>query len=72
MCKYCDGSESIFYEKESEGIREVVIELDGSLSISSNDYDREKCAKAQKIGFSVQESALMSQYSLNKIGRAHV
>ena len=65
MCKYCDGSESIFYEKESEGIREVVVELDGSLSISSNDYDRNEYVKAQAIGFSHQESALMSQYSFS-------
>ena len=66
MCKYCtEQNESIFYDKDSNGIREVVIEHDGTLSISSNDYDREESKKTQAIGFSLHESALMAQYSIS-------
>lgn len=66
MCKYCtEQNESIFYDKDSNGIREVVIEHDGTLSISSNDYDREESEKAQAIGFPWRESSLMAQYSIS-------
>lgn len=61
-CKYCNDNESLFYDKESEGIREVVIEDDGTLSICSNDYDREEMSEAMKIGFSFDESSKMAQY----------
>lgn len=65
MCEYCEKNESIFYDKDSEGIREVVIEQDGTLSICSNDYDREDMKKSTAIGFSYRESALMAQYSIS-------
>lgn len=52
MCKYCEQSESLFYDKHSEGIREVVVEQDGTLNICSNDYDREEMKKSMAIGFS--------------------
>jgi len=65
MCKYCDENESIYYDKKSEGIREVVVEQDGTLSICSNDYDRKEMKKSMAIGFNYHESALMAQYSIS-------
>lgn len=65
MCKYCERSESLFYDKESEGIREVVVEQDGSLSVFSNDYDREEEKKSEAIGFSFAESSRMAQYRVS-------
>lgn len=64
MCRFCEQNESLFYKKDSEGIREVVIEPDGTLNICSNDYDREEMKKSMTIGFSFDESAKMSQYGL--------
>ena len=65
MCKYCEENESLFYDRDSEGIREVVLEQDGTMSICSNDYDREESKKAMAIGFSIDESAKMAQYSIS-------
>lgn len=65
MCKYCEENESLFYDRDSEGIREVVLEQDGTMSICSNDYDRKELKKAMAIGFSFDESAKMAQYSIS-------
>lgn len=65
MCKYCEESESIFYDRNSDGIREVVVEQDGTLSICSNDYDREDMKKSEAVGFSSREALLMAQYSIS-------
>lgn len=64
-CKYCTCNESLFYDKNSEGIREVVIEQDGTLSICSNDYDREEMKESMAMGFSFDESSKMAQYGLS-------
>ena len=65
MCKYCEENESMFYDKNSEGIREVVIEQDNTLNICSNDYDREDMKKSMAIGFSFGEASRMAQYSIS-------
>lgn len=65
MCKYCEENESIFYDRNSEGIREVVIEQDNTLSICSNDYDRRDMKKSEAIGFNPHEARLMAQYSVS-------
>ena len=65
MCKYCEENESIFYDRNSEGIREVVIEQDNTLNICSNDYDREDMKKSMAIGFSFGEASKMAQYSIS-------
>lgn len=64
-CKYCEQSESLFYDKNSKGIREVVVEEDGTLSISSNEYDRAEAEKAMAVGFSFGESANMAQHNIS-------
>lgn len=58
-------NESIFYDRNSEGIREVVIEQDNTLSICSNDYDREDMKKSMAIGFTFSEASKMAQYSIS-------
>lgn len=63
MCEYCEKNKSLFYNKGSKDVREVVIEQDGTLSISSNYFDREEYEKNQEIGFSSDESAKMAQFS---------
>ena len=65
MCKFCEESESIFYDRNSDGIREVVVEQDSILSICSNDYDREDMKKSMAIGFSFGEAKKMAQYSIS-------
>lgn len=63
MCKYCEGSESLFYDRNSLDVREVVVELDGTLSIFSNQFEYDEYKKNKSIGFSERESALMAQFS---------
>lgn len=69
MCKYCDssryGGESIYYNKDSEDLREIVIELDGTLSIISNNYDEKEYKKRLKMGFSGFEAKNMAEYTYN-------
>lgn len=65
MCNYCEQNESLFYDKNAEGIREVVVEQDGTLSVCSNDCDREEMKKATAIGFSFDKSAKMTQYGVS-------
>lgn len=65
MCKYCEENESIYYDKNSEGIREVVVEKDNTLCICSNDYDREDMKKSMAIGFTFSEASKMAQYSIS-------
>ena len=35
MCRFCNGDDSLFYDKEHPYIREVYIEGDGSMSINT-------------------------------------
>lgn len=69
MCKYCDssryGGESIYYNKDSEDLREIVIELDGTLSIISNNFDEKEYKKWSKFGFSIPEAKYMAEYTYN-------
>lgn len=65
MCEFCENSKSLFYDKHSKDVREIVVEKDGSLSVSSNHFDRDEYKKNMTIGFSPDESAKMSQYSYN-------
>ncbi len=69
MCKYCDssryGGESIYYNKDSEDLREIVIELDGTLSIISNNFDEKEYEKWSKFGFSSLEARYMAEYTYN-------
>ena len=65
MCKFCEESESIFYDRDSDGIREVVVEQDSTLSICSNDYDREDMKKSMAIGSPFGEARKMAQYSIS-------
>lgn len=65
MCKYCNGNESLFYDRYSKDVREVVIEGDGSLSIFSNNYDREDSEKSESMGFTAEEARNMAQYRYN-------
>ena len=65
MCKYCEEHESIFYDRDSEGIREVVVEQDNTLNICSNDYDREDMKKSMAVGFSYDEASKMAQYNIS-------
>lgn len=62
MCKYCKQSESLFYDKDSPDVREVVVE-NGTLSIFSNLWDYDECKKNESVGYSEREAALMAQYS---------
>lgn len=63
MCKYCKQSESLFYDKDSKDVREVVVEPDGTLSIFSNQFDYDEYKKNESIGYSEREAALMAQFS---------
>lgn len=65
MCEYCNGSESLFYDRKSKDVREVVVELDGTLSVSSNHYDYDEFERLESIGFSSDEASKMSQFSYN-------
>lgn len=65
MCEYCNGNESLFYDRDSKDVREVVIEGDGSLSIFSNNYDREDREKSESMGFPSDEAKNMAEYSYN-------
>ena len=63
MCKYCEGSKSLFYDRNSLDVREVVVEPDGTISIFSNQFEYDEYKKNKSIGFSERESALMAQFS---------
>lgn len=65
MCEYCNGNESLFYDRYSKDVREVVIEGDGSLSIFSNNYDIEQREKSESMGFTAEEARNMAEYSYN-------
>ena len=67
MCKYCEQDKSIFYDREGKegGIREVVLERDGTLSVNSNNFDRKEADELQKWGFSGRQSANMTMYDVS-------
>ena len=39
MCEYCKKSKSLYYDKGNPIIREVYIELDGTMSVASHISD---------------------------------
>jgi hypothetical protein len=41
-CKYCSGNESLFWDKDAVNIREVYIELDGSITVSGYEGEDNK------------------------------
>lgn len=65
MCEYCNGNESLFYDRYSEDVREVVLETDGSLSIFSNNYSRKERDKSESMGFTADEAKKMAEFSYN-------
>lgn len=65
MCEYCKESKSLFYDKDSEDVREVYIEQDSSITIASNYYDADDYDKSVKIGFKPSEAFKMAQYGYN-------
>ncbi len=39
MCKYCEGKTSIYRDRKNDWIREVYIELEGSLTVTPANVD---------------------------------
>lgn len=62
-CEYCESSKSLFYDRKSKDVREVVIELDGTLSIFSNEWDNEEFEKLVSVGIPYDEAHKMAMFS---------